>query len=90
MQFFRYCKGTDEYVENKKDTDNIEEARQGYIYFHLKKDKVSTEAPTAKGCEVFKIQDPNIQTTMRQHQLNWNLKIAQVNRDCFYKLKTAI
>ena len=78
VQFFRYCKGTNEYVEKKKDTDYIEEARQGYIYFHLKKEKIDNGTPTAKGCEVFKIDDPNIQVTMRQQQLNWNLRIAKV------------
>jgi len=81
VQFFRYCKGTKEYVEKKKDIDFIEEVRQGYIYFHLKKENISHETPTAKGCEVFKINDPNIQTTMRQHQLNWNLRIAKINED---------
>jgi len=81
VQFFRYCKGTNEYVEKKKDTDYIEEARQGYIYFHLKKEKIDNGTPTAKGCEVFKIDDPNIQVTMRQQQLNWNLRIAKINED---------
>ena len=78
VHFSRFCRGTGEYVAEKKDTDNIEEARQGYVYFHLKKENIDVKAPTSRKDEVFKVNDPNIAETLRAAQLNWKLKVAQV------------
>ncbi|CAG5084680.1 Oidioi.mRNA.OKI2018_I69.PAR.g10709.t1.cds [Oikopleura dioica] len=65
----------------KNDTDNIEEARQGYVYFHLKKEHIVVKAPTTRKDEVFKVKDDNIAETLRAAQLNWKLKVAKISED---------
>ena len=86
VHFSRFCRGTAEYVAEKNDTDNIEEARQGYVYFHLKKEHIVVKAPTTRKDEVFKVKDDNIAETLRAAQLNWKLKVAKVLEESSFLL----
>ena len=75
VQFFRFCRGSSEYIANEDDTDKIKER---FIYFHLKKELIEVRAATSNREKVFKVKDENIVELLRAAQQKWIRKIAEV------------
>ena len=86
VNYARYCRTTAEYVEDKKDSDRITIERQGYLYFHEKKENVDFKTNPSNSKLLFSMRDEYFQRTLRTEQLTWKVYVAKVNKGFTYKL----